>query len=338
MNCPEAVPEAADNEANVLKPKMLKQSILLLLSAAAMFAADSTGWIDSLGGKAQRDAAGNVVALSFRGTWITDVEMIDVGHFPKLERLDLSHTRITDEGMLHLKGATNIRELNLYYAEQITDQGMTAIKNWKMLKRLNLRGTRIANGTLEVVSHLPQLEALDIANTQITDNGMDLLITLINLQELALGRSRAGETDLSFVRMLPSLTYLDLSGARPVPPDMGGARKRAPTVPVMPQKTVEALAELKQLRVLKLGFSGISASELKTLSTLQNVEKLGLEECSRVDDSAAAELANWKSLKYLDLQATKVTPAGVEALRKAKPGLVVLTTSAVASTAPLPKN
>ena len=131
-----------------------------------------------------------MVALNFRGTWIDDVEMVDVARFPNLERLDLSHTRISDEGMLHLKPATQIRELNLYYAERITDQGMTAIKNWKMLKRLNLRGTRIANGTLEIVSHMPQLEALDIANTQVTDNGMDLLITLTNLKELALGRSR----------------------------------------------------------------------------------------------------------------------------------------------------
>jgi len=62
------------------------------------------------------------------------------------------------------------------------------------------------------------------------------------------------------------------------------------------------------------------------LSVLQNVEKLGLQECPRVDDGALAELRNWKSLKYLDLQDTKVTEQGVAALRKAKPGLVILTT------------
>jgi internalin A len=314
-----------------MKGKVLKRVLLLLSVAGLLCAADTTDWVVSMGGTAQRDAAGNVVALNFRGTWIDDVEMVDVARFAHLERLDLSHTRITDEGMLHLKSATGIRELNLYYAEQITDQGMTAIKNWKMLKRLNLRGTRIANGTLEIVGHMPQLEALDVANTQITDNGMDLLITLTHLQELALGRSRVGEGDLAFLRMLPTLTYLDLSGARPVPPDMGGAGRRAPAVAIMPQKTIQALAELKNLRVLKLGFSGISTSDLKALSTLENVEKLGLEECPRVDDSTLAELVNWKSLKYLDLQATKVTPNGVEALRKAKPGMVILTTQAAAA-------
>ena len=96
----------------------------------------------------------------------------------------------------------------------------------------------------------------------------------------------------------------------------------------MPQKNVEALAELHNLRTLKLGFSGISGADLKTLTTLQNVEKLGLEECPRIDDDAVAELVQWKSLKYVDLQATKVTAQGVEMLQKAKPGIVILSTPA----------
>jgi hypothetical protein len=43
-----------------------------------------------------------------------------------------------------------------------------------------------------------------------------------------------------------------------------------------------------------------------------------------VDDQALAELAQWKSLKFLDVQETKITPQGVVALEKAKPGIVIL--------------
>jgi Leucine-rich repeat (LRR) protein len=294
------------------------------MATAALMAA-TPDWIGSLGGKVTKDAKGEIVAISLRGSWVNDAELLDIARFRKLERLDLSHTRITDEGMHNLSAATGLRELNLTYAEQITDQGMRAIRNWTMLRRLDLRGTRISNGTLEILGHLPHLEALDVANTQITDNGMDLLIALANLKELSLGRSRVGEADLSFLRMLPSLTILDLSGARPVPPDMGAAKRRPkPPIPVMPVKTIEALAELKNLRTLKLGFSGISAADLKTLHVLDNVEKLGLEECPRIDDAAVRELIQWKGLKYVDLQATKVTAQGLERLRKAKPGIVIL--------------
>src|SRR5262249_25983667 len=299
---------------------MPKRAILLLVAAAvAACAADRTGWIASIGGSIERNADGNIIAVNLRGSWGSDVELIDLASLPHLERLDLLHTRITDEGMLNLKPAVNIRELNLYYAELVTDQGMSAIKNWKQLKRLNLRGTRVANGTLEIVSRLTQLEALDIANSQVTDNGMDQLIALTNLKELALGRSRAGEADLAFLRMLPSLELLDLSGARPVPPDMS-LGKRAPKVPPISRKTIEAIAQLKNLRRLKLGFSGISDDDLKTLSGLENVEKLGLEECPRVDDKAVAQLIPWKGLKYVDLQATMVSQQGLAALHKAKPG------------------
>jgi hypothetical protein len=90
---------------------------------------------------------GDIVAVHLRGTWVSDTELLDLARLPKLERLDLSHTRITDEGLLHLKAAPHIKDLNLYYAEQVTDQGITAIREWKHLKRLNLRGTRISDGS-----------------------------------------------------------------------------------------------------------------------------------------------------------------------------------------------
>jgi Leucine-rich repeat (LRR) protein len=307
---------------------MLRGGVFLLLTVGGMlYAGDVTDWVAELGGKVHRDAAGNVVAVNLRGTWVDDVEMIDIARLPKLQRLDLSHTRITDEGMLHLKPASQIEDLNLYYAEWITDQGMTAIRNWKKLKRLNVRGTRISNGTLEIVSHMPQLEALDISNSQITDNGMDMLITLTSLKELSLGQGRVSAADLGFLRVLTTLTSLDIGGAKPTPPDMGGNRQvRRDPAPPLPENTIKAMAELNELRVLRMGYTGVSSGDLKALSVLQNVEKLGLQECPRVDDAALSELVYWKSLKYLDLQGTKVTEQGVAALRKAKPGLVILTT------------
>jgi Leucine-rich repeat (LRR) protein len=293
------------------------------MAGALLFApaAQPADWVVELGGKVERNAAGHVTAVNLRGTWINDVEMIALARLPHLERLDLSHTRITDEGLLHLRTAPKIQDLSLYYAELITDQGMAAIQNWKHLRRLNVRGTRISDGTLEIVSRLTQLEALDVAGTQITDHGLDHLLTLTQLRELSLGRSRLSDNAFEVLKMLPTLTYLDLSGPRGVNRQRGGGSG------AMPESLVRALAELRELRVLRLGYSNISADGLRILSVLQKVEKLGLEACSRVDDAAAAELANWRGLQYVDLQETSVTPQGVEALRKARPGLVILTSS-----------
>ena len=191
------------------------------------------------GRQVERDSAGRIVAVNLRGSWISDVEMIDLARMPDLERLDLSHTRISDEGMLNLKPAPKIRDLKLFYSEWITDQGLTAIKEWKHLKRLDLRGTRISDGTLEIVGNLTGLEALDIAHTEVTDVGLENLITLVNLKELAVGRGRLSNAGLVALRMLPTLTVLDLSGARPTPPDAPTGRGAGSGIP---EETLKAIA------------------------------------------------------------------------------------------------
>jgi len=299
---------------------MWNRRIFLLLVATPLLAID-TDWITRLGGKVERDGAGRIVAVNLRGSWLSDVDMIELARLPDLERLDLSHTRISDEGMLNLKPAPKIKDLKLFYSEWITDQGMTAIKEWKHLKRLDVRGTRISDGTLEIVSKLTGLEALDIAHTEVTDLGLENLITLVNLKELALGRGRLSNSGLIALRMLPTLTFLDLSGARPAPPDSPTARGGSSGVP---EETLKAIAELKDLRVLNLGYAPISAEGLRTLSSLEKVEKLGLQGCSRVNDAAVAELAKWKGLKYVDLQEDPVTEKGLAELRSAKPNLKIL--------------
>ena len=173
--------------------------------------------------------------------------------------------------MLNLKPAPKIKELKLFYSEWITDQGMTAIKQWKHLKRLDLRGTRISDGTLEIVSGLTGLEALDIAHTEVTDIGLENLITLVNLKELAVGRGRLSNSGLVALRMLPD--------AHPPGPERSAAyasryaRPRRGEGSGIPEETLKAIAELKELRVLYLGFSTITPDGLRTLSSLDKVEK-----------------------------------------------------------------
>jgi len=148
-------------------------------------------------------------------------------------------------------------------------------------------------------------------------------MTLVNLKELSVGRRLESHNEVGLLRLLPTLTYLDLSGPTGAERPGSTYRKGHESGP-MRIELVRAIAELKELRALRLGYSNVDADGLKTLSTLSQLERLGLEACARVDDEAAAELSNWKSLKYVDLQETKVTEKGVAALRKAKPGITIL--------------
>lgn len=299
---------------------LLNFCVLLVCCSAPVWSVDMSR-ITHLGGKVQQDSAGRIIGVNLRGSWVTDVDMLDLARLPDLERLDLSHTRITDEGLMNLKSAPKIRELKLFYAEWITDQGMRAIRDWKHLRKLDLRGTRISDGTLEIVSNLNTLEALDVSHTEMTDLGLENLITLDNLKELTLGKGHLTMAGFAKVRMLPGLIHLDIGGAQTMRPDNPNGKTAGS---VIPEETLKAIAELRDLRSLNVGFSQINADGLRILNKLRNIEKLGLQGCSRIDDAALAELATWAGLKYLDVQEDPVSGKGLAALHQARPDLKVI--------------
>src|SRR5580704_2404571 len=116
--------------AAVAPPASMTLSRRTLLSASfspLLLAGDESAWITRLGGAVQRDGAGNVTAINLGDTWVNDTDILDLLAFKRLQKLDLSHTRISDEGLLRLKPARQIEDLNLLYAELITDLGMNAI-------------------------------------------------------------------------------------------------------------------------------------------------------------------------------------------------------------------
>lgn len=292
----------------------------LLLPWPAMAArAPQPEWITRLGGSVETDKAGQIVAVKLHGSWVNDSELLELAALPNLERLDLSHTRISDEGLLFLRPAKRIRELNLLYAEQITDLGMNAIKQWSELRILNVRGTRIGDGAMAAASGLPQIESLDVTGTAITENGLDNLIPLIKLKRLEMGRNRLREDSLVILRLLTDLEWLDLSGPRSV------NRNQRSDANAMTPPLVDAIGELSHLQVLKLGHLNIDMDGLKALaSKLSRVERLGLELCPRIDDASLTVLASWRSLKHVDVQETAVTAAAVRKLQEARPEMRVV--------------
>ena len=159
-----------------------------------------------------RDAAGRITGVDLRASWVTDTDLRKLLSCPISTTLDLSLTRITDQGMQELKNAPGIVDLNLYFAEYVTDEGLAAIKDWKKLKRLNVHGTKISDTTLEHISGITTLESVNVGSAMITDVGIERLVSLPNLKELTMGGNELGDAGLQALRQIPGLTYLDLSG------------------------------------------------------------------------------------------------------------------------------
>jgi hypothetical protein len=282
------------------------------LALPALLLASAPGWLADLGGQAEFGPGGEIAAVNLRASWVTDGDLLELARMPKLRRLDLSRTRISDQGLSYLKRATALEEVNLAFAERIGDPAHATIKEWKNLRRLSLRGTVAADETAAAAAALPALESLDIADSIVGDPGLEALGLAPKLRELAMGNIRISEMGYQSLRQFTNLEVLDLSGGR----------HRGHTT--LNEQSLAAVSSLTGLRVLRLGHVKFPARSMPVLLALSRLERLGLEFSPDVDDSAIPHLIAWKSLRTVDLHGTKVTAEGVAKLRAARPDCRVL--------------
>ena len=105
-----------------------------------------------------------------------------------LKELGLGRTGITDEGLVCLKGLTNLQSLDLSWCSRITGAGLEHLKELTSLRDLSLYKTRV------------------------TDAGLIHLKGMINLENLALpdvGTSDAGVAELKKVLTKCEINRLD---------------------------------------------------------------------------------------------------------------------------------
>src|SRR4051812_45508665 len=82
---------------------------------------DAAAAVESLGGRLTRNAAGDVVGVDLSNAWLTDADLARLADLPRLERISLAYTKVTDLGLEHLAPLRRVKVLDLYYAEYVTD-------------------------------------------------------------------------------------------------------------------------------------------------------------------------------------------------------------------------
>lgn len=283
---------------------------LLFFAAAA-----NPDWISQLGGRAETNTRGEVTGVSLRGTYVADSDLAKLAALPQLARIDLALSRVSDLGMLRLKDLKSVREIDLFFAELVTDEGLAAMKNWPKIERLNLRGTKVTDNTLSLFAGKASITSLDIGYAEVTDSGLQHLPRYPNLRELAFGGNKMTEVGLQVLRALPQLTKLDLSGKQRTDSGLWFVG--------LTDLGLDPVATLTELRELNIAGTPVSSRGLEKLRSLKKLEKLNLLGCKRVTDEAAAVLAAFPALKWIELKDTALTAKGFSALRSARPNLVV---------------
>jgi Leucine-rich repeat (LRR) protein len=315
------------------------KSILILASGIALLAApnlasavdqDAASWVERLEGSVVRDARARVTGVILRSSWVTDTDLDRLAELADLRVLDLSYTDITDLGLERLKPLPGIVDLNLAYAELVTDAGLANLKGWRKLERLDLRGTKFNDASVE---HLNEaLQSLDVSFTELTDNGLERLTFLKRLEELWIGGDKMSGVGLYSLKLLPKLKRLDLAGRQRTDSGLWSV--------ALTDFNVESVAALRQLERLDLSGSkltslglvklrplvelrslGLDGTEIRSpslavLASLPKLERLTLWKCKQIDDDAAPYLAGSPRLAMLDLAETRLTDKGLAELQK----------------------
>ncbi|MBK5290100.1 MAG: hypothetical protein JJE04_00205 [Acidobacteriia bacterium] len=264
----------------------------------------------------EKNAAGQIIGLSFRGAFVSDADLDEVAAMGQLEKLDLSETRITDLGLLRLRPLRNVRELNLFYAELITDEGLAVLKDWPRIQRVNLRGTKVTDNTLALLAGKDSITALDVGFAEVTDSGLQYLPRLKGLRELAFGGNKMTDVGLQVLRSLPALTHLDIAGKQRTDSGLWFV--------AVTDFSLDPVATLSHLRELNLSGTQVTAKGLEKLTQLTKLEKLNLYAAKRVGDDAVPRLAAMPALRWVDLADTAITAQGLSSLRSSKPNLTAL--------------
>ena len=204
---------------------------------------------------------------------------------PQLRYLGFADSRITDVGLKHIRGLTELRILDFALDGErisaITDVGLANLKGLTKLEGLNLACANLTGSGLEYLGGLYQLRELDLQGTKVNDSGLEHLSGLVNIQFLGLRDTRITNRGLTHLRGMERLSRLDISGNA---------------------ITDEGLNYLRNMK------------RLKSL-LLQNVD---------ITDAGLEHLKKMKSLRCVYLSRNHITNSSVDALRKVLPGLYVI--------------
>jgi serine/threonine-protein kinase len=265
-------------------------------SPAASTSPDRTAaeWVLSVGGKL------SVLAPATSGG-AAEIEIATATDLPKgifrVSKIVLTkNDRVTDQGLAHLAGLTNLAYLDLELCP-ITDAGLLSLAELTNLTHLNLGN--IKGITDAGISHLAKLNRLSYfaVTGGLTTNAVALWIAknkgLTTLRLPSGNFTDDGLAQLTGLTELVSIAYT-------------GPRKTSIT-----PRTVEILRQFPNLRTLNLGYSGTSDEVLPLLIELPAMRTLQLHE-SAITDAGIQHLVKFTQLEALNIGKTRVTEAGYQ--------------------------
>ncbi|KAL0393670.1 UNVERIFIED_CONTAM: hypothetical protein Slati_4333200 [Sesamum latifolium] len=229
---------------------------------------------------------------------ITDAGIRHLLSVPALEKLCISETGVTADGVAGLASLTNLFMLDLG-GLPVTDSALSSLQVLKKLKHLDLWGSEISNEGAVLLKTFPSLSSLNLAWTNVTNLPSLSSLAYLNMSNCTIHSLFEGEGDKA------RMEKLVLSGA-----------------------TITKVSEAFQyVETSKLCFLDLSSSSLQSFSFLRSMNaltNLNLSDSALVDNSVEHIAYIGANLRYLNLSNTKVTSEGIGALAGHVPNLEIV--------------
>lgn len=237
----------------------------------------------------------NLKYLDLSGSKVTDQGIENLWPLKKLEELDLSRTALTDRGLKTLATLTNLRSVNLEETA-VSNAGIANLGKLPKLRALYLNKTAIGDASLEHLRNSSFLKNLALHGTRVTDAGMVSLEGL-DLTGLYLSATQVSDAGIEAIDRMPDIQELSLDGTRIT--DASAAR----------------IARWKNLTFLGLSGTLISDIGVERLRGLKKLVWLNLE-VAQITDGALASLGGMQELESLNVADTPITDVGLAHLKK----------------------
>jgi hypothetical protein len=163
------------------------------------------------------------------------------GISPRVKWVDLARTKVSDKGLAHLAGMSNLTRLHLENTA-ITDAGLDSLKGLANLEYLNLYGTQVTDAGIQKLAALKNLKKLFIWQTKATDAGAAKLAAAIPGIDINTGWKAPAAAPVTLAAATPPAPTTPAPGApaKPAtPPAPAPAKPATPPAPApVPAKPV----------------------------------------------------------------------------------------------------
>jgi len=160
-----------------------------------------------------QEYADEIVEIYWRDPALDEKELAVLAGLGTVEKLELSGSNVTSEGLRHLSGLSKLYMLHLD-GTQVGDEGLAHLSRLRGLGVLSLDHSRVTDVGLAQLRRMPQLERVYLNGTPITDAGLEHLAGLNKLKELSLVETQISDAGLVHLKNLKNLEMLKVHNTR----------------------------------------------------------------------------------------------------------------------------